>query len=154
MQQRQRPTGITVLAISILVLAVFRFIISFLDMAIGSWLSAMANSPGYMAPQYRYEVDAIGDLGFWIGLFGMIIAGVQLIAVRGLWSMQKYGWWLALICLTVALILNLVPMFRGTITGRLIAESLFDIVFLVYLITPGARAAFAPASDSGVSAPA
>ena len=150
---QQRPTGITVLAISILVIAVFRFIISFLDMAIGSWMSAMANSPGYILPQYRYEVDAIGDLGFWIGLFGMIIAVVMLIAVRGLWSMQKYGWWLSLICLAIALILNLVPMFKGTINGRLIAESLFDVVFLVYLILPSARAAFAPASTD-VTAPA
>jgi len=149
----QRPTGITVLAISILVIAVFRFIISFLDMAFGSWMSAMANSPGYVAPQYRYEVDAIGDLGFWIGLVGMIVAVVMLIAVRGLWSLQKYGWWLAVISLVFALILNLVPMFKGTITGRLIAESLFDLVFLVYLMFPHTRAAFAPASD-GISAPA
>ena len=95
----QRPTGITVLAISILVIATFRFIISFLDMAIGSWLTAMAMSPGYIAPQYRAEVDAIGDLGFWIGLFGMIIAVVMLIAVRGLWSMSGWGWWLALFAL-------------------------------------------------------
>jgi hypothetical protein len=122
-------------------------------MAIGSYLSAMANSPGYIVPQYRAEVDAIGDLGFWIGLFGMIVAGIMLIAVRGLWSMQKYGWWLSLICLAVALILNLIPMFQGTITGRLIAESLFDVVFLIYLLTPHARAAFAPASTD-VTAPA
>ena len=153
MQAMQRPTGITVLAISILVIATFRFIISFLDMAIGSWLTAMAMSPGYIVPQYRAEVDAIGDLGFWIGLFGMIVAVVMLIAVRGLWSMHKYGWWLSLICLAVALILNLIPMFKGTVTGRLIAESLFDIVFLVYLLTPHARAAFAPASTD-VTAPA
>jgi len=102
MQQLQRPTGITVLAISILVIAAFRFIISFLDMAIGSWLTAMAMSPGYIAPQYRAEVDAIGDLGFWIGLFGMIVAGVMLIAVRGLWSMSGWGWWMSLFALALA----------------------------------------------------
>ena len=153
MQQRQRPTGITVLAISILVLAVFRFIISFLDMAIGSWLTAMAMSPGYIAPQYRAEVDAIGDLGFWIGLFGMIVAGVMLIAVRGLWSMSGWGWWMSLFALALGLVLNLIPMFQGTITGRLIAESLFYLVFLVYLFTPHVRAAFSRTS-ADVSAPA
>jgi hypothetical protein len=149
----QRPTGITVLAISILVIAVFRFIISFLDMAIGSWLTAMAMSPGYIPPQYRAEVDAIGDLGFWIGLFGMVVAGIMLIAVRGLWSMSKYGWWMALFAVIAQFLLNLVPIFQGTITGRLIAESLFDVVFLVYLLTPHVRAAFTPAS-ADVSAPA
>ena len=153
MQQLQRPTGITVLAISILVIAAFRFIISFLDMAIGSWLTAMAMSPGYIAPQYRAEVDAIGDLGFWIGLFGMIVAGVMLIAVRGLWSMSGWGWWMSLFALALGLILNLIPMFQGTITGRLIAESLFYLVFLVYLFMPHVRAAFSPAS-ADVSAPA
>ncbi|HZO31212.1 MAG TPA: hypothetical protein VFH48_35040 [Chloroflexota bacterium] len=153
MQQLQRPTGITVLAISILVIAAFRFIISFLDMAIGSWLTAMAMSPGYIAPQYRAEVDAIGDLGFWIGLFGMIVAGVMLIAVRGLWSMSGWGWWMTLFALALGLVLNLIPMFQGTITGRLIAESLFYLVFLVYLFMPHVRAAFSPAS-ADVSAPA
>ena len=149
----QRPTGITVLAIAILVIAVFRFIISFLDMALGSWMSAMANSPGYILPQYRAEVDAMGDLGFWIGLFGMVVAGIMLIAVRGLWTMSKSGWWLSLIALGLGLILNLIPMFQGTITGRLIVESLFDVVFLGYLLTPHVRAAFSP-DASNVSAPA
>ena len=149
----QRPTGITVLAIAILVIAVFRFIISFLDMALGSWMSAMANSPGYILPEYRAEVDAIGDLGFWIGLFGMVVAGIMLIAVRGLWTMSKSGWWLALIALGLALVLNLIPMFKGTVTGRLITESLFDLVFIGYLLTPHVRAAFSP-SSSDVSAPA
>jgi len=153
MQQLQRPTGITVLATSILVIAAFRFILSFLDMAIGSWLTAMAMSPGYIAPQYRAEVDAIGDLGFWIGLFGMIVAGVMLIAVRGLWSMSGWGWWMTLFALALGLVLNLIPMFQGTITGRLIAESLFYLVFLVYLFMPHVRAAFSPAS-ADVSAPA
>jgi hypothetical protein len=149
----QRPTGISVLAISILVVAIFRFIISFLDMAIGSWMTAMAMSPGYIPPQYRAEVDAMGDLGFWIGLFGMVIAVAMLIAVRGLWTMAGWGWWFALFTLGVALFLNLIPMFQGTVTGRLIAESLFYVVFLIYLLTPHVRAAFS-SDTSNVSAPA
>src|SRR4051794_20314490 len=109
----QRPTGISVLAIAILVIAGFRFFISFLDMAIGSYMTAMAISPGYTPPQYRAEVDAMGDLGFWIGLFGMAVAVAMLIAVRGLWTMSGWGWWFALFALVVALFLNLVPMLKG-----------------------------------------
>jgi hypothetical protein len=149
----QRPTGITVLAIAILVIAVFRFIISFLDMAIGSWLTAMAMSPGYIAPQYRAEVDAIGDLGFWIGLVGMIVAGIMLIAVKGLWTMSGWGWWLALFALAIGFLFNLIPMFQGVITARLIVESLFYVGFLIYLLTPHVRAAFRGTSTD-VSAPA
>jgi hypothetical protein len=150
---QQRPTGISVLAIAILISAVIRFIISFIDMALGSWLSAMANSPGYIVPQAKAAVDAIGDLGFWIGLFGMITAVVMLIAVRGLWTMAKWGWWLALATLLIALVLNLIPMVQGTVNWRLIVQSLFDLVFLVYLLTPHVRAAFSPAPPD-VSAPA
>jgi hypothetical protein len=142
-----------VLAIAILVIAVFRFIISFLDMAIGSWLTAMAMSPGYIAPQYRAEVDAIGDLGFWIGLVGMIVAGIMLIAVKGLWTMSGWGWWLALFALAIGFLFNLIPMFQGVITARLIVESLFYVGFLIYLLTPHVRAAFRGTSTD-VSAPA
>ena len=149
----QRPTGITVLAIAILTIAAFRFIISFLDMAIGSWLTAMAMSPGYMPIEMRPYADAIGDLGFWIGLFGMAVALVLFIAARGLWMMKKSSWWLTLICLVVALILNVIPMLQGTVTTRLITEALFDVVFLVYLVTPGVRGAFGDA-QSNISQPA
>ena len=58
-----------------------------------------------------------------------------------------------LFALALGLVLNLIPMFQGTITGRLIAESLFYLVFLVYLFMPHVRAAFSPAS-ADVSAPA
>jgi hypothetical protein len=67
--------------------------------------------------------------------------------------MSKSGWWLSLIALGLALIINLVAMFQGTVTGRLIVESLFDVVFIGYLLTPHVRAAFSPAS-ADVSAPA
>jgi hypothetical protein len=148
----QRPTGITVLAIAILVSATIRFIISFIDMALGSWLTAMAMSPGYIAPAARPAVDAIGDLGFWIGLFGMIVACVMVIAVRGLWALSKWGWWLGVAVLLVALLLNVIPMLQGTVNLRLVLQTLFDTAFLVYLFTPGVRAAFAGPHD--VSAPA
>jgi hypothetical protein len=150
---QQRPRGITILAIAILISAGVRFAISFFDMAIGSYLSAMAASPGYMPMQLKPVADAIGDLGFWIGLFGMIVALVMLFAVRGLWTLRRWGWWLTLVVLLVALFLNVVPMVQGTINARLIVQSLFDVVFLVYLVTPGVRAAFRGA-QSDVSAAA
>lgn len=153
MHQLQRPRGISILAILILISAVVRFIISFIDMALGSTLSAMANSPGYVVPGAKAAVDAIGDLGFWIGLIGMAVAVVMLIAVRGLWTMSKWGWWLALVVLVIALGLNLIPMFQGTVNVRLVVQTLLDAVFLIYLLMPGARAAFSPESPD-VSAPA
>jgi hypothetical protein len=138
----RRPTVVSVLAIAILISATIRFIISFLDMAFGSWLTAMANSPGYIPRELQPAADAFGNLGFWIGLFGMAVAIVMLIAVRGLWTLSKWGWWLALIVLAVALLLNIVPMVQGTVNARLVVQSLFDLVFLVFLFTPRVRAAF------------
>jgi hypothetical protein len=149
----QRPTGISVLAIAILINAVLRFIISFLDMAIGSSLSAMAVSPGYIPPQYKAAADAIGDLGFWIGLFGMATAVLLMIAVRGLWTVSRWGWWLSLIVLAIALILNIIPLAQGVVTMRLALQTIVDVAFIVYLLRPHVRALFrGPATD--VSAPA
>src|SRR3954451_9019774 len=138
----RRPTVVSVLAIAILISATLRFIISFFDMAAGSWLTAMANSPGYVPREAVPLVDFLGNLGFWIGLFGMIVAVVMLIAVRGLWTLARWGRRLAVIVLLVALLLNVIPMIQGVITVRLVVQSLFDIVFLAYLFTPRVRAAF------------
>ena len=148
----RRPKGVSILAIAILISATLRFIISFFDMAMGSYLSSMAMSPGYIPPEYRAEADALGDLGFWIGLFGMTVAVVMLFAVRGLWTLRGWGWWLSVFTLSMALLLNLIPMFQGVVNLRLIVQSLFDAGFLAYLFTPHIRAAFSAASD--VSAPA
>jgi len=138
----QRPRGVSVLAIAILVSATLRFIISFFDMAMGSYLTSMAVSPGYIVPEAKAAVESLGNLGFWIGLFGMIVAVVMLIAVRGLWTLAKWGWWLALTVLVIALLLNFIPMLQGVFTVWLTVQTLFDAVFLVYLLTPRVRAVF------------
>jgi uncharacterized membrane protein (DUF2068 family) len=73
--------------------------------------------------------------------------------VKGLWTMSGWGWWLALFALAIGFLFNLIPMFQGVITARLIVESLFYVGFLIYLLTPHVRAAFRGTSTD-VSAPA
>jgi hypothetical protein len=132
----QRPTGISVLAIALLVSAAFRFVVSFIDFGIGSWLTAMAASPGYVVPEAVPAVAAIGNLGFWIGLIGMIVAVIMLIAVRGLWTLATWGWWLTVALLLIGLSLNLISMLQGVLTTRIVVLTVFDAAFLAYLFTP------------------
>jgi hypothetical protein len=149
----RRPTGISVLAIAILISAALHFIISFLDMALGSWLSAMAMSPGYIVPEYRAEADTLGNFGFWIGLIGMVVAVVMMIAVRGLWTMSRWGWWLSLGVLVVSLVFNVIPMIQGLVTMRLMVQTVLDGAFLAYLLRPRVHALFSARSPD-ISAPA
>ena len=149
----KRPTGITVLAIALLVSSVFRFIISFIDFGIGGWLTAMAMSPGYVVPEAVPAVAALGNLGFWIGLIGMIVAVIMLVAVRGLWTLSTWGWWLTVALLLIGLTLNLIPMSHGVFTTRIVVLAIFDAAFLAYLFTPQIRAFFSGAPGD-VSAPA
>jgi hypothetical protein len=149
----KRPTGVTVLAIALLVSAVFRFMISFIDFGIGGWLTAMAMSPGYVAPEAVPAVAALGNLGFWIGLIGMMVAAITLIAVRGLWTLSTWGWWLTVALLLIGLTLSLIPMSRGVFTTRIVMLAILDAAFLAYLFTPQIRAFFSGAPGD-VSAPA
>jgi hypothetical protein len=148
----QRPTGVTVLAIVLLVSAAFRFIVSFLDFGIGSWLTTMSASPGSGAPAAPAGATQ-GNLGFWIGLGGMLVALVMLIAARGLWMLETWGWWLTVACLLVGLTLNMGAAMQGAYTTRTVGLAIFDAVFLAYLFTPQVRTFFTSAPPD-TSAPA
>ena len=134
-----RPLGIIVLAVALLVGAVFHFIVPFTDFGIGNWLTAMSVSRENVDPAAAPAVAALGTLGLWLGLFGMILAGVMLIAMRGLWTFATWGWWLTVACLLVGLALNVIPMMYEIFTTRIILMAVFDASFLAYLFTPQIR---------------
>ena len=97
-----RPTGVTLIAILGFIVGGLHFIGSFLAFASGSWLQAEAVS-GYFVPAATGFVYSFGNLGFWIGMLGMIVAVIMLVAAGGLWVLSKFGWKLTII----ALVLNL-----------------------------------------------
>jgi hypothetical protein len=139
----QRPTGVTILALLAFVSGALHFLAAFLAFSAGSVASAQAKS-GYFVPVAAPFVNAFGNLGFSIGLIGMILATITLIAAGGLWVLSRtWGFWLASVILVLDLIADIVGLFAGDATVFTIVGALFAIVALIYLWQPRVRQAFA-----------
>jgi hypothetical protein len=139
----QRPTGVTILALLAFVSGGLHFLGAFLAFGAGSVISAQAKS-GYFVPMATPFVDAFGNLGFSIGLIGMLLALITLIAAGGLWVLSRtWGFWLATVILVLDLINDLVSLLGGGATVFTLLGALFAIVALIYLWQPRTRAVFA-----------
>ena len=138
----QRPTGVTILALLAFVSGALQFLAAFLAFGAGSFISAGAKS-GYFVPMAAPLVNAFGELGFSIGLAGMISAVITLIAAGGLWVLSRtWGFWLATIILLVDLVIDVVALLGGGATWFTLLGGLFAIVALVYLWRPEVKHAF------------
>jgi hypothetical protein len=137
----QRPTGITFLAIVAFIVGGLHFIGSFLAFASGSWLSAQAKS-GYFLPAVSPAVNAFGNLGFWIGLLGMITALVTLAAAAGLWVLSKFGYWLTIVALVLNLVIDAIDWFGGYASAATLLGAAVAVVALIYMSRPQVRHAF------------
>ncbi|MBV9576957.1 MAG: hypothetical protein JO057_00050 [Chloroflexi bacterium] len=138
----QRPLGVTILALLAFVSGALHFLAAFLAFGAGSFISAGAIS-GYYVRAATPFAAAFGNLGFTIGLIGMIAATITLIAAGGLWVLSRgAGFWLATVILAVDLVLDLLALFSGQATVFTVLGALFAIVALIYLWRPEVRRAF------------
>ena len=132
----QRPSGITVLAILYFVSGGLSLAMSCLAMAVGNWLTVKAELPGYfpalLAPASAFR----GQLAFWLGLIGTTAALFKLIAAVGLWTLQPWGWRLALFSGTLKLVTHVVAANRRAITPAGTVSALVNGAILIYLSRP------------------
>jgi hypothetical protein len=137
----QRPTGITILTILYVVSGGLSLTTSCLAMVGGAWLTAQTVRPGsgllVLAPAAAFR----GERAFWLGLLGTCAALFKLVAVAGLWTLQPWGWRLALVGGMLKLLTHLVAVFRNAITPAGIVGALVNGAVLVYLCTPHVRRA-------------
>jgi hypothetical protein len=139
----QRPTGVTILALIAFVSGALHFLGAFLAFSAGSVASAQAMS-GYFVPIATPFVNAFGNLGFSIGLIGMILATITLVAAGGLWVLSRtWGFWLASVILVLDLIGDIAALLGGAVSVFTIVGALFAIIALIYLWQPRVRQAFA-----------
>jgi hypothetical protein len=139
----QRPTGVTILALLAFVSGALHFLAAFLAFGAGSFISAGAIS-GYFVPAAAPFANAFGNLGFSIGLAGMIAATITLIAAGGLWVLSRtWGLMLSTVILAVDLVLDVLALLSGAASALTILGALFAIVALIYLWRPEVRRAFA-----------
>ena len=132
----QRPSGITVLAILYFVSGGLSLVMSCFAMVVGNWLAVKAEQPGYfpalMAPASAFR----GQLAFWLGLVGTAASLFKLVAAVGLWTLQPWGWRLAVIGAALKLVTHVVAANRRAITPAGTVSALVNGAILIYLSRP------------------
>ena len=141
----RRPTGITILTILYLVSGGLSLTTSCFSMAGGAWLTAQTARSGSVLTVLAPAAAFRGESAFWLGLLGTGAALFKLVAAAGLWTLQPWGWRLALVGGTLKLMTHLVAVRRNAITPAGIVGALVNIAVLVYLFTPHVRQALSGA---------
>jgi hypothetical protein len=149
----QRPTGITVLAILYFVSGGLSLALSCFSMVVGSWMTATAARPGYVPSLLAPATAFRGEHAFWLGLIGTGAALLKVVAAAGLWTLQPWGWRLALVGGTLKLVTHLVAVMRGAITPAGVVGALVNGAVLVYLSTPHVRRALSDVPDDAPMPP-
>ena len=93
----QRPTGITILAIVYFLSGAFDLLMSCFAMAAGDRLLEDTEASVDVQPALVPYRPLRGSLVFWIALCGTGASLFKLSAGAGLWSLQPWGWRLALL---------------------------------------------------------
>ena len=134
----KRPTGITIIAIVYIVLAVLSLLWSGLVFGLGGMGSLFGGLFG------AENVAALGTSGAWSGFLGIVAALVQIFVAIGLLSLKKWAWFLALISVALTVVQGIVGIFGGGPFAWMcgILGLLIPIGILVYLLLPGIRKAF------------
>ena len=134
----KRPTGITIIAILYIVLAVLSLLWSGLVFGVGGLSSLFGGLVG------AESVAAFGVSSGWAGFLGIITAVVQFIVAIGLLSMKKWAWILALIGVGLTAVQGVVSMFAGGVFGFMCGglALIIPVIILIYLLRPTIRGAF------------
>ena len=134
----KRPTGISILAVAYIILAILSLLWSGLVFGVGGLTSLFGGLFGADA------VSAFGVSSGWSGFVGIVVAIVQFVIAFGLLAMKRWAWVLAL----AGVVLTVVEGIIGILTGGAFAFMcgilglMIPVVILVYLLLPGTRQAF------------
>jgi hypothetical protein len=134
----QRPTGITIIAILFIVLAVLSLLWSGLVFGVGGLSSLFGGLFG------AEQVAAFGTSSAWSGFLGIVVALVQLAVAIGLLSMKKWAWVLALVAVALTVVQGIVGVFSGGPFALMcgILGLIIPVAILIYLLSNGIRHAF------------
>lgn len=119
MERPERPLGVTILAILLLIEAILALLSGLFLMAVGT----------VMLP---IPLLGLAIVGF--STFGMIFGVIGLFLVYGLWTGRSWGWWLTLIIAVLIAALSLI--------GWNLIVLIMAIIVIIYLTRPHVRAYF------------
>jgi hypothetical protein len=131
----KRPTGITIIAIVYIVLAVLSLLWSGLVFGVGGLSSLVGGVFG------AESVAAVGASTGWAGFLGIITAVVQFAIAFGLLAMKKWAWILALIGVGLTVVEGVVGLFAGGLFGFMCGSLglIIPVLILIYLLRPTIR---------------
>jgi hypothetical protein len=134
----KRPTGITIIAVLYIVLAVLSLLWSGLVFGVGGLSSLFGGLFG------ADNVAAFGTSSSWSGFLGIITALVQIVVAIGLLSIKRWAWFLALVSVALTVVQGIVGIFGGGPFAFMcgILGLAIPVGILIYLLRPGIRQAF------------
>jgi hypothetical protein len=134
----KRPTGVTVIAVAYIILAVLSLLWSGLVFGVGGLGSLFGGLFG------AESLAAFGVSSAWTGFLGIIIAIVQLVVAFGLLAMKKWAWVLALVGVALTVAQGMIGLFTGGPFGLMCGSLglIIPVFILVYLLLPKTRSAF------------
>jgi uncharacterized membrane protein (DUF2068 family) len=132
----KRPIGITVLAILQVVSgAAFLLVAATLLLGNQSDVSRQALTMAHLA--------AGRDTLLTIGVFAVILGGLQLAVAAGLWQLKVWAWGLAALASGASVVSGALNVINGENLPQEQQVSLVvSLLILLYLLTPGVREAF------------
>jgi len=134
----KRPTGITLIAVVYIALAVLSLVWSGLVFGLGGLGSFFGGLFG------ADNVAALGTSSAWSGFLGIITALVQIVVAIGLLAMKRWAWFLALVSVALTVVQGIVGIFGGGPFALMcgILGLAIPVGILIYLLRPGIRQAF------------
>ena len=130
---KKRPFGVTVLAILAGALAVLSGVHA---------LQSLGILPFMIGP---FSVHAFS---FWSFLMWALMVWVYVWVTQMLWNMEKSGWLFLAVIATFNLILDFTVMLGASAWSDVSVHFLLNAIILIYVMLPGVRRAFEPATAS------
>ena len=134
----KRPTGISILAVAYIILAILSLLWSGLVFGVGGLTSLFGGLFGADA------VSAFGVSSGWSGFVGIVVAVVQFVIAFGLLAMKRWAWVLALAGVVLTVVEGVIGIFSGGAFAFMcgILGLMIPALILIYLLLPGTRQAF------------
>ena len=130
---KERPTGITVLAVIYIILGMLSL---FWALFVFGW--------GGMLSLFNFDPGSVGNPPLWNGFVGIVVAIIQIVVAVGLFNLQRWAWILALVAVGLNIVQGILAMFGGGLftwcCGPIML--IIPVGILIYLLTPGVRQAF------------
>lgn len=136
---KDRPAGITLLAIGYIALGLLSLLWSGLVFGVGGLTSLFGGLFG------AESIAAFGASSSWTGFLGIVAAIFEVIVAFGLLGMKRWAWYLAVVGVGIAVLQGILGLFSGGVFGMLcgVLWLTIPILILVYLLSAGTRRVFA-----------